>query len=113
NPSGAVSALNFYAEVPSSSNASYYIDDVALSGGTVITNGTINGVSSVDWNNVHQRIDGFGASSAWDGSWTTAEADLLFSTNNNVSYQSGIYNGVGLSLLRNHIAYANSTSSND
>ncbi len=113
NPSGTVSALNWYAEVTSSSNTSYYIDDVQLSGGTIVTNPPINGVSAVDWNNVHQRIDGFGASSAWNGSWNAAEADLLFSTNNNISYQSGIYNGVGLSLLRNRIAYANTTSASD
>ena len=107
NPSGSVSALNWYAEVTSSSNAAYYIDDVQLSGGTVVTNSSTNGVSAVDWNNVHQRIDGFGASSAWNGTWNAAEADVLFSTNNNISYQSGTYNGAGLSLLRNHIAYAN------
>jgi glucuronoarabinoxylan endo-1,4-beta-xylanase len=111
NPSGSVSALNFYAEVPSSSNASYYIDDVVLSNTvqTVVTNSSTNGISTVDWNNVHQRIDGFGASSAWNGSWNMAEADVLFSTNNNISYQSGSYNGVGLSLLRNRIVYANNT----
>ena len=113
NPSGTVTTLNFYAEVPSSSTAAFYIDDVQFSGGSVVTNSPINGVSTVDWNNVHQRIDGFGASSAWNGSWTTAQADLLFSTNNNISYQSGTYNGVGLSLLRNHITFANTTSSND
>ena len=56
---------------------------------------------TVNWNNVHQRIDGFGASSAWRGSWTTAQADMFFSTNN----------GIGLSLLRNHITYAGSASS--
>jgi glucuronoarabinoxylan endo-1,4-beta-xylanase len=113
NPSGTVSALNWYAEVTSSSTASYYIDDVQLSGGTVVTNPPINGASTVDWNNVHQRIDGFGASSAWNGNWNTAEADLLFSTNNNISYNSGTYNGVGLSLLRNHITYASTTSASD
>jgi glucuronoarabinoxylan endo-1,4-beta-xylanase len=105
-PSGAVSTLNFYAEVPSSATASFYIDDVQFSSGILITNPPINGVATVDWNYVHQRIDGFGASSAWNGSWTTAQADLLFSTNNNISYQSGTYNGVGLSLLRNHITFA-------
>src|ERR1039457_2625798 len=110
NPSGTVTALNLYAEVPSSTNAAFYIDDVQLSEGPVITNSPISGISSVDWNNVHQRIDGFGASSAWNGSWTTAQADLLFSTNNNVSYSGGTYNGAGLSLLRNHIAYAGDTS---
>ena len=84
-----------------------YVDDIELAGGT---NPPINGLSAVNWNNVHQRIDGFGASSAWNGSWTTAEADLLFSTNNNVVYNSATNNGVGLSLLRNHITYASTTS---
>lgn len=90
-----------------------YVDDAELTGGTMASNTPINGTSTVDWNNVHQRIDGFGASSAWNSSWTTAEADLLFSTNNNVSYQSGTYNGVGLSLLRNHMYYANTTAASD
>jgi glucuronoarabinoxylan endo-1,4-beta-xylanase len=51
-------------------------------------------ISTVDWNDVHQRIDGFGASSAWKGNWTTAQADMFFSTNT----------GAGLSLLRSRIA---------
>jgi len=64
---------------------------------------------TVDWNNVHQRIDGFGASSAWRSTWTTAQADLLFSTNNGISYTDNLghhstNNGVGLSLLRTRIA---------
>jgi glucuronoarabinoxylan endo-1,4-beta-xylanase len=109
-PSGSVTALNFYAEMPSSSNTSYYIDDVQFTAAG--TNPPINGVSVVDWTNLHQRIDGFGASSAYDGSWTTSQADLLFSTNN-VSYQSGTYNGIGLSLLRNHIVPAGSASASD
>jgi glucuronoarabinoxylan endo-1,4-beta-xylanase len=87
-----------------------YVDDIQLSGGTMATNPPINGTSTVDWNNVHQRIDGFGASSAWNSSWSTAEADLLFSTNNGISYSGGTYNGVGLSLLRNHIYFTNTTS---
>ncbi|MGH7980306.1 MAG: carbohydrate binding domain-containing protein, partial [Limisphaerales bacterium] len=115
NPSGTVSALNFYAEMPGSSTDSYYIDDVQFNGNIVIvTNGPpINGTSTVDWNNVHQRIDGFGASSAWNGSWDSTEADLLFSTNNNISYLGNAYNGAGLSLLRNHITYANTTLASD
>ena len=101
-------------EVPTSSNASYYVDDVQFNGTIVtVTNSSTNGVSTVDWNNVHQRIDGFGASSAWNGTWNASEADLLFSTNNNISYLSGSYNGAGLSLLRNHIAYASTTSASD
>jgi glucuronoarabinoxylan endo-1,4-beta-xylanase len=71
----------------------------------------------VDWNNVHQRIDGFGASSAWDGSWTTNQADILFSTNMGVVFSDNLgnkytNNGVGLSLLRNHIVPASSASAN-
>ncbi len=113
SPSGTVTNLKLYAEVPSSSSASYYIDDVQLSAPVGGTNPVISGVSVVDWTNVHQRIDGFGASSAWNGSWNTAQADLLFSTNNNVTYLSRTYNGAGLSLLRNRIAYARTTSATD
>ena len=70
----------------------------------------------VDWNNVHQRIDGFGASSAWQSSWTSTEANIFFSTNNGIIYFDTIgnkttNNGIGLSLLRNHIAYAGAPSS--
>lgn len=56
---------------------------------------------TVDWNNVHQRIDGFGASSAWRGTWSTAQADMFFSTNGT---------GIGLSLLRTRIVAAGSGS---
>jgi len=55
----------------------------------------INGTATINYTNTQQRIDGFGASSAWmSGSLSTSVADLLFSTNN----------GAGLSLLRTHIA---------
>jgi glucuronoarabinoxylan endo-1,4-beta-xylanase len=57
-------------------------------------------VCTVNWTNVHQRIDGFGASSAWRSTWNDAQADMFFSTNT----------GIGLSLLRNRIAATNSTS---
>ncbi len=118
NPSGTVSALNFYAEVTSSSNASYYIDDANFSGQPIVTNPPINGVSTVDWNNVHQQIDGFGASSAYNGSWTTNQADILFSTNLNVVYSDNsrnkyTNNAIGLSLLRNHIVPANTPLASD
>src|SRR5690348_14242097 len=114
NPSGTVSTLILYAEVPTSTNVSFDIDDVVVNGGTIVTNPPINGASTVDWNNVHQRIDGFGASSAYNGSWTTNQADILFSTNLNVVYSDKsnnkyTNNGIGLSLLRNHIVWANDT----
>ncbi len=74
-----------------------------------------NSACTVDWNAVGQRIDGFGASSAWQGTWSQSEANLLFSTNNGLVYTNFVSvkstnNGVGLSLLRNHIVYANTTS---
>ncbi len=59
-------------------------------------------LSTVKWNDVRQRIDGFGASSAWRSSWTTAQADMLFSTNI----------GIGLSLLRTRIAPGGTTIEN-
>ncbi len=50
---------------------------------------------SVNWNDVHQQIDGFGASSAWTApSLSDSQADLFFSTTS----------GVGLSLLRSRVA---------
>jgi glucuronoarabinoxylan endo-1,4-beta-xylanase len=72
-------------------SSTFWVDNIKFTGPPIVTNGQC----VVDWNDVHQRIDGFGASSAWDGStWSTAEADLFFSTNN----------GCGLSLLRSRIA---------
>jgi glucuronoarabinoxylan endo-1,4-beta-xylanase len=66
-----------------------WVDNIKFVGATPVTTNCV-----VDWNDVQQRIDGFGASSAWDGStWSTAEADLFFSTNN----------GCGLSLIRSRI----------
>ena len=72
---------------------------------------------TVNWANLHQQIDGFGASSAWNGTWTASQADLLFSTNLNVVYSdllgnTSTNNGIGLSLLRNRIIPASSASSN-
>lgn len=62
----------------------------------------------VDWNNVHQRIDGFGASSAWRSTWTASEADMFFSTNSgtgtSVDGKTNFpFNGIGLSLLRSRV----------
>jgi glucuronoarabinoxylan endo-1,4-beta-xylanase len=111
NPSGTVSALNLYAEMPSSSNAAFYIDDwVVQPAGPPVTNGQC----TVNWTNAFQRIDGFGASSAWFGSWTTNQADMFFSTNSGTGTSldgrtNFAFNGVGLSLLRNRIAPDGST----
>src|SRR5262245_23912791 len=49
---------------------------------------------TVNWTDVRQRIDGFGAASAWRSSMTATIADRYFSTNT----------GIGLSLLRTRIA---------
>ena len=54
---------------------------------------------SVDANTVFQRIDGFGASSAFSGrTWSTNTANIFFSTNN-----VGTNICIGLSLLRSEI----------
>jgi glucuronoarabinoxylan endo-1,4-beta-xylanase len=112
NVSNSLTNLTIYFEVPTSSNASYYIDDLLVE--SVNTPGS-NGQCTVDWNTVYQRIDGFGASSAWQGTWTTNQANMFFSTNNGTGTSldgttNFPYTGVGLSLLRNHIVYASSTS---
>ena len=56
---------------------------------------TNSGTVTINYTNTQQRIDGFGASSAWMGSaLSSSDADLLFSTNT----------GAGLSFLRTRIA---------
>src|SRR5882672_5311689 len=61
--------------------------------------GAFGQTCTVDWNDVHQRIDGFGASCAFSGrTWSATTADNFFTTN----FVNGI-NGIGLSLLRNQI----------
>jgi glucuronoarabinoxylan endo-1,4-beta-xylanase len=69
---------------------------------------------TVDYNNVHQRIDGFGASSAWRSTWTTAQANMFFSTNSGTGVTldgktNFSFNGVDLSLLRTRIAPGGTT----
>jgi glucuronoarabinoxylan endo-1,4-beta-xylanase len=77
------------------------------------------GACTVDWNDVHQRIDGFGASSAWQSTWTSKQADMLFSTNNGIVYTNkdktvvSTNNGIGLSLLRTRIAPGGTTVENN
>ena len=97
--SGTLTDLTFYFEVPTSTNAAFYVDDLIVQ---AVGSGNVegNGQSTINWQEVHQRIDGFGASSAWRSTWTTAQADMFFSTNS----------GIGLSLLRNRIAPDGTTS---
>ena len=53
----------------------------------------------VDGSNIFQRIDGFGASSAFSGkTWSQSQANQFFSTNHTI-----FVTGIGLSLLRNQI----------
>ncbi|MGA3283719.1 MAG: hypothetical protein ABSD57_04585 [Verrucomicrobiota bacterium] len=59
---------------------------------------------TVDWNDVHQRIDGFGASCAFSQrTWLASTADDFFSTNT----------GIGLSLLRNRILPTGTASASE
>ena len=55
---------------------------------------TNDGMATINWNEVHQPIEGFGAASAFekDSGLTEAQADFFFTTN-----------GIGLTLLRTHI----------
>ena len=55
----------------------------------------------VDFTDVHQRIDGFGAADVWVGALTDAQADLFFSPTN----------GIGLSILRQGIDNSGSSLS--
>ena len=58
----------------------------------------------VDWDNVHQQIDGFGASSAFQTlTWTSTQANMFFSTNS----------GIGLSLLRMQVQPQGFTEPNE
>lgn len=89
--------------------STFWVDNIEFTGPTLSNNCT------VDWNSVFQRIDGFGASSAWQSTWNQSEANLFFSTNNGLLYTNALgsvstNNGIGLSLLRSRIVYANSTS---
>jgi len=99
NVSGTLTALEFYAQVPTSSTASFYLDDLVVTGPG---GGSTNAQCTVNWTNVFQRIDGFGASSAWRSTWNAAQADMFFSTNT----------GIGLSLLRTRIAPGGTTVEN-
>jgi glucuronoarabinoxylan endo-1,4-beta-xylanase len=106
-PLGTVTSLFLYGEVPSSTNAAYYIDDLDVQ--PLISPNPTNGQCTVNWTNVFQHIDGFGASSAWGGGWTTNQADMFFSTNSGMGTSvdgttNFAFNGIGLSLLRSRIA---------
>ena len=72
-----------------SGTSTFWVDNIRFVGAAPVTTNCV-----VDWNDVHQRIDGFGASSAWASGMSTAQADMFFSTNN----------GAGLSLVRSRIA---------
>ena len=80
-----------------SGTSTLWVDNIKFTGPAPVSTNCV-----VDWNDMHQRIDGFGASSAWDGNWTAAQADMFFSTNT----------GVGLSLLRTRIAPGGTTVEN-
>jgi len=83
-----------------------------------LPNPVISQSGTVDWNTVYQPIDGFGASSAWRSTWNTNLADMFFSTNSGTGTSRDgsthyAFTGIGLSLLRNHIYPAGSTSASD
>ena len=64
---------------------------------------TLLSASTINWNDVQQTIDGFGASSAWAwGTWSTQTMDYLYSP----------VTGAGLTLLRSRVAPNVTTSEN-
>ena len=92
-----------------SGTSTLWVDNIQFVGANPSTNCVVN------WTNVCQRIDGFGASSAWRSTWTTSQADMFFSTNNGIVYTNNnktivsTNNGIGLSLLRTRIAPGGTT----
>ncbi|MGA2245044.1 MAG: Ig-like domain repeat protein [Verrucomicrobiota bacterium] len=74
-----------------------WVDNIEFFGPATTTTNCI-----VNWNDVRQRIDGFGASSGFRSSITTTQADLFFSTNT----------GVGLSLLKSVIVAGTTMETN-
>jgi glucuronoarabinoxylan endo-1,4-beta-xylanase len=89
--------------------STFWVDNVQFVGPPPVTTNCV-----VNWTNVYQRIDGFGASSAWDSSMSTAQANIFFSTNNGIVYTDNLgntstNNGIGLSLLRTRIAPGGTT----
>jgi len=79
-------------------------EQVAIDNLTVTMSFQTSSLCAVNWNDVHQRIDGFGACSAWTApSLSDSQADMFFSTNN----------GIGLSLLRNRVAPDGTTTELD
>ncbi len=88
--------------------------------GVITTNGSAPPpvLCTVDWNDVRQRIDGFGASSAFrTDPWMTAQADMFFTTNSGTGLSKNgtnfSYNGIGLSILRNKIAITGNAAANE
>jgi glucuronoarabinoxylan endo-1,4-beta-xylanase len=114
NVSDTLTSLVVYFEMPSSATTAYYIDDLDVAN----IYAPSSGQCLVDWAAVFQRIDGFGASSAWNGNLTATQADMFFSTNTGTGISTDgstnfSFTGIGLSLLRNHIAPANTPSTSD
>jgi glucuronoarabinoxylan endo-1,4-beta-xylanase len=92
-----------------SGTSTLWVDNIQFVGPTPATTNCV-----VNWNDVHQRIDGFGASSAWDGTWTQTEANMFFGTNAGTGTTldgktNFAFNGIGLSLLRSRIAPGGTT----
>ncbi len=95
-----------------SGTSTLWVDNIEFTGASPVTTNCV-----VDWNDVHQHIDGFGAASSWNSMWSTAQADIFFSTNNSIVYTDNLgtrttNNGIGLSLLRTRIAPGGTTIEN-
>jgi len=115
NPASDPNLTNIYTllihiyETSSIGTFTLCVDNLQFTGPTPATTNCV-----VNWSNVYQRIDGFGASSAWDGYWTQARANMFFGTNSGTATTldgktNFPFNGVGLSFLRSRIVPGGTT----
>ncbi len=79
---------------PLSGPSTLWVDNIRFTGPTPPSTNCV-----INWTDTHQSIDGFGASSAFNGGLTQAQMNMFYSTNT----------GIGLSLLRSRITPSGTT----
>jgi hypothetical protein len=75
---------------PLSGPSTCWLDNIEFSGAAPVNTNCV-----VNWSEVHQRIDGFGASSGFETNLTTAQADMFFSKPDG----SATFLSVGITLI--------------
>jgi glucuronoarabinoxylan endo-1,4-beta-xylanase len=95
NVSGTLGSLTLYAELPNSATGAYYIDDLSVQLTNLPPPPPAFGQCSVNWNDVHQRIDGFGGGVVF----LTDVSDPVSATFMNTAFGTNA-NQLALTLLR-------------